>query len=55
MKVKQIVDNMIKEVMTKMDDESRELIKKFIIEQFLIPFWKDETGIIRFGKLKRED
>ncbi len=54
-KVKQIVDSMIEEIMTKMDDESRKLMDKFIMKQLLIPFWKDEGGKITFGHLESGD
>lgn len=55
LKVKTIVDNLIKEILNNMDDESSELVKKFILTGLAIPFWKDDTGQIRFGKSGIED
>ena len=55
LKVKSLVDNLIEEILNYMDDESSELVKKFILKQLAIPFWKDDTGQIRFGKSGIED
>ena len=49
LKVKSIVDILIEEILNKMDDESSKLVKRFIIKELIVPFWKDDTGQIRFG------
>jgi hypothetical protein len=49
LKVKSLVDNLIEEILNNMDDESSELVKKFILKGLTVPFWKDDTGQIRFG------
>ena len=38
-----------------MNEESSELVKKFILTGLTLPFWKDDTGQIRFGKSGIED
>lgn len=55
LKVKTIVDNLIEEILNNMDDESSELVRKFILTGLAVPFWKDDTGQIRFGKSGIED
>lgn len=50
LKVKSLVDNLIEEILNNMNVESSELVKKFILTGLAVPFWKDETGQIRFGK-----
>ena len=37
-----------------MNDKSKKLVDKYIMKGLAVPFWVDETGQIRFGKL-RED
>jgi hypothetical protein len=49
LKVKSIVDILIEEILNKMDDESSKLVKRFIVKELIVPFWKDDTGQIRFG------
>jgi hypothetical protein len=49
LKVKSLVDNLIEEIVNNMNDESSELVKKFILTGLTVPFWKDDTGQIRFG------
>jgi len=51
LKVKSIVDHMVEEILDKMDDESKELVNKHIMKELEVPFWKDETGKVKFGKL----
>lgn len=53
--VKSLVDNLIKEILNNMDDESLELVKRFILRELAVPFWKDDTGQIRFGHSGIED
>lgn len=55
LKVKNLVDKLIEEIVNNMDDESSELVKKFILTGLAVPFWKDDTGQIRFGKSGIED
>ncbi len=55
LKVKSLVDNLIGEILNNMNDESSELVKKFILTGLTVPFWKDDTGQIRFGKSGIED
>ena len=55
LKVKTLVDNLVEEILNNMDDESSELVKKFILKGLAVPFWKDDTGQIRFGKSGIED
>jgi hypothetical protein len=50
LKVKGIVDKLIEEILNKMDDESSKLVKEFIMKAITLPFWRDDTGQIRFGK-----
>jgi len=53
--VKALVDNLVEEILNNMDDESSGLIKEFILKGVTVPFWKDDTGKIRFGKSGIED
>jgi len=55
LKVKSLVDNLIEEILNNMNEESSELVKKFILTGLTLPFWKDDTGQIRFGKSGIED
>ncbi len=55
LKVKGLVDNLIEEILNSMNEESSELVKKFILTGLAVPFWKDDTGQIRFGKSGIED
>jgi hypothetical protein len=55
LKVKSLVDKLVEEVLNSMDDESSKLVKKFILKELAVPFWKDDTGQIRFGKSGIED
>jgi hypothetical protein len=55
LKVKSLIDNLIKEILNNMDDESSKVVKKFILKELAVPFWKDDTGEIRFGKSGIED
>jgi hypothetical protein len=50
LKVKSLVDDLIEEILNNMDDESSKLVRKFILKELVVPFWKDDTGQIRFGK-----
>jgi hypothetical protein len=50
LKVKSLVDNLIEEIVNNMNEESSELVKEFILTGLTVPFWKDDTGEIRFGK-----
>jgi hypothetical protein len=38
-----------------MDEESSKLVKTFIMSGIAVPFWKDDTGEIRFGRSGIED
>jgi hypothetical protein len=53
--VKAVVDNLVEEILDSMDDKSSELVKEFILKGVTVPFWKDDTGQIRFGKSGIED
>jgi len=55
LKVKGIVDNLVEEILNKMDDESSKLVKQFILKELAVPFWKDDTGQISFGHAGIED
>jgi len=55
LKVKNLVDSLIEEILNNMDDESSELVKKFILKGLTVPFWRDDTGQIKFGKSGIED
>jgi hypothetical protein len=55
LKVKSLVDNLIEEILNSMNEESSKLIKKFILTELAVPFWKDDTGQIRFGHSGIED
>jgi hypothetical protein len=55
LKVKSLVDNLIEEILNNMGDESSKVVKKFILKELAVPFWKDDTGEIRFGKSGIED
>jgi len=50
LKVKGIVDKLIEEILNKMDEESSKLVKEYIMKAIALPFWRDDTGQIRFGK-----
>ncbi len=50
LKVKSLVDNLIEEILKNMDDESSKLVNEFILRGITVPFFRDDTGQIRFGK-----
>ena len=49
LKVKSIVDNIIKNILDKMQNHERKLVEKYIIKMNTVPFKKDGMGGIRFG------
>ena len=55
LQVKVLVDNLIEEILNNMDDESSKLVRQFVMKELDVPFWKDDTGQIRFGKSGIED
>lgn len=55
LKVKNIVDEIIGEVMSKMDDRSKKLVEKYIFKDLGVPFWRDKDGKIRLGELMKRD
>jgi hypothetical protein len=54
LKVKSLVDNLVEEIVNNMDDDSSKLVKEFILKGLTVPFFKDDTGQIRFGKSRIE-
>lgn len=55
LKVKNIVDGIIREVIIKMDDRSKKLVEKFISKNLVVPFRRDKDGKIRLAELMKKD
>jgi hypothetical protein len=55
LKVKSIVDKLIEEILSKMDDESSKLVREFIMKAITLPFRRDDTGQISFEKSGGEE
>ncbi|MEK7335439.1 MAG: hypothetical protein AAB222_08960, partial [Candidatus Binatota bacterium] len=50
---KNIVDSMVREILSMMEVESKHLVEKYVLESLEIPFWRDKTGAINFGTMNR--
>ncbi len=50
---KNIVDSMVREILSMMQVESKHLVEKYVLESLEIPFWRDKTGAINFGTMNR--
>jgi hypothetical protein len=48
---KKIVDSIIKDILDMMQEDSRSLVEKWILNDSQIPFWKDENGAVKLGML----
>lgn len=54
LKVKNIVDGIIREVMSKMDDRSKKLVEKFIMRDLTTLFRRDKDGKVRLAELMKK-
>lgn len=50
--IKGIVDYLINEILKKMNNKSKKLVKEYILTKNVVPFWKNEKGIVNFGTIK---
>jgi hypothetical protein len=50
---KKIVDSIIKEVLDMMEEEPKRLVETFVLNSLELPFWRDKTGAICFGRSPR--
>jgi hypothetical protein len=55
LKVKNIVDGIIREITSKMDDRSKRLFDKFILRDLTTLFWRDKDGKIRLGEVTKKE
>lgn len=49
--VKSIVDDIISDILSRMNDKCRNLTNEFIMKNNEVPFWKDKSGNIKLGTL----
>lgn len=50
---KEIVDSIIKDIFDMMQDDSKDLVKKFVLNHLAIPFWRDKNGTVKFGTMDK--
>lgn len=48
---KKIVDSIVKDILGMMQEDSKSLVEKWILNEEQIPFWKDENGAVKLGML----
>ena len=49
LRIKHVVDSLIKEIVEGLDKEVREMVNRYILNDLLVPFRKDSTGQIHLG------
>jgi hypothetical protein len=49
---KEIVDKIIREILDIMDTDTRNLVNQYMMKETDLPFWRDEKGNVRMGRLK---
>ena len=49
---KKIVDSIVKDILDMMQDGSKSLAERFVLNRLEIPFWRDKNGEIKFGTMK---
>lgn len=51
LEVKKIVDSMVKDIIDMMQDDTKSLVERFVLNSLEIPFWRDKNRLIKFGSL----
>ena len=51
---KKIVDEIVSLILSKMDSDSKSLVRRFILKEVQLPFWKEKNGKVHFGNLPKK-
>jgi hypothetical protein len=55
LRMKQIIDSLIKEIVEGLEEETQKMVKRYILNDLLVPFWKDSKGQIHLGLFKSDE
>lgn len=50
---KKVVDSIIRDILDMMQDDSRRLVETFVLNSVQIPLWRDKSGAICFGRMRK--
>lgn len=45
------MDSIVEDILDMMQEDSKSLVEKWIIDQSEIPFWKNKNGVVKLGML----